>query len=230
MDAEERNVYRSFRRVQEYLAARHLGAESPQLGKQSQDLDAVIAQLSKEMVDQEAGHRLTKAESANQRGLRGALQRQHMLPVSRVAREVFGVSGMDKALRMPSAAASSEALVSAARAMAESAEAHAPVFVEHGLLAEFATRLRDAASALDASLGARDGTRRRRVTATAAVRDQLKRGRRAVRLLNAILAPRLAGDAEQLAAWENVKRIKPAFPAPAVAEAAPVAPAVAKVA
>src|SRR2546430_13345533 len=50
---------------------------------------------------------------------------------------------------------------------------------------------------------------RRRVAATASVKDQLKRGRRALRLLNAILSPKLAADPELLAAWNNVRRVKP---------------------
>lgn len=47
-------------------------------------LDSAVGQLSKETLDQEPGHRLTKAESAKQRGLRAELWRQHMTPVSRV--------------------------------------------------------------------------------------------------------------------------------------------------
>jgi hypothetical protein len=34
-------------------------------------------------------------------------------------------------------------------------------------------------------------------------------GRKAVRLLNAILEPRLAKDPERLAAWRSAKRVRP---------------------
>ena len=51
---------------------------------------------------------------------------------------------------------------------------------------------------------------------TAAVKDVLKRGQRAVRLLNAILAPKLASNPDLLAAWNNVRKMKPV---PALSEA-----------
>ena len=209
MNGQQRNTYRCFRRVQEFLANQQITDSPAAYGKQLTELDSVVGQLSKETLDQEAGYRLTTAESARQRGLRDALWNSHMLPVSRVAREVFGVTGMDKALRMPKRTAASESLVVAATAMAEAAESRSPVFVEHGLSQDFASQLRDAAAALDKSLGARDGTRRRRVTATAAVKDQLRRGQRAVRLLDAILKPKLSSNPDLLAAWNNVHKLKP---------------------
>jgi len=209
MNGQQRNTYRCFRRVQEFLANQQITDSPAAYGKQLTELDSVVGQLSKETLDQEAGYRLTTAESARQRGLRDALWNRHMLPVSRVAREVFGVTGMDKALRMPKRTAASESLVVAATAMAEAAESRSPVFVEHGLSQDFASQLRDAAAALDESLGARDGTRRRRVTATAAVKDQLRRGQRAVRLLDAILKPKLSSNPDLLAAWNNARKRKP---------------------
>jgi len=210
MNGEQRNTYRCFRRVQEFLAAQQFSDAPTTLGKQLADLDTVVSKLSKETLDQEAGHRLTAAETSNQRGLRQTLWRDHMQPISRVAREVFGTTGVDRALRMPKAAVPHEAVVVAAGAMAEAAESKTPVFVDHGLPQDFAAQFRTAAQALDKSLGARDGTRRRRVTATAAVKDQLKRGQRALRLLNAILAPKLASNPDLLAAWDNARKFKPA--------------------
>ena len=217
MNGNQRNIYRCFRRVQEFLANQQYSDSPASLGAQRAQLDSVVTQLSRETLDQEAGHRLTSAESARQRGLRDALWNEHMLPLSRVAREVFGVSGTDKALRMPKRSIAPEAVVAAANAMAEAAESKSAVFVEHGLPQDFAAQLRTAASVLEQSLGTRDGTRRRRVTATAAVKDQLKRGQRAVRLLNAILAPKLASNPDLLAAWNNARKLKPvSAPAPEV--------------
>jgi hypothetical protein len=210
MNAEQRNTYRCFRRVQEFLANQPITDSPAAYGKQLTELDSVVSQLSKETLDQEAGYRLTTAESARQRGLRHALWDRHMLPVSRVAREVFDLTGMDRALRLPKRTAAHESLVVSAGAMAEAAESRLPVFIEHGLSQDFATQFRAAAAALDKSLGARDSTRRRRVTATAAVKDQLKRGQRAVRLLDAILKPKLSSNPDLLAAWNNVRKLKPA--------------------
>jgi len=223
LNGSQRNVLRCLRRVQEFVAAHQVADAPATLGKQREELDVVIAQLSKETLDQDAGHRLTKAETKKQKGLRVALWRNHMQPIARVAREIFGRSGMDAALKLPRLSVAHEVVVTAAGAMAESAQKSEAAFVEHGLSLDFVAELKAAAQELNASLGARDATQRRRTTATAAVKDQLKRGRRAVRLLNAILSPRLAGDPELLAAWNNVRKIKPVLSA---AEALPSGPVI----
>src|SRR5688572_21206588 len=94
--------------------------------------------------------------------------------------------------------------------MAEAAEKEREVFVKHGLSPDFIEKLKAGAAALDLARNAKTDSGRRRVTATAAVTEQLKRGRKAVRLLNAILQPRLAKDPELLAAWRSAKRGPPA--------------------
>lgn len=71
------------------------------------------------------------------------------------------------------------------------------------------SRLTAAASALDAARNAKVESTRRRITATATVKAQLKRGRKVVRLLDAILKPRLAGNPQLLAAWQSATRVRP---------------------
>ena len=51
--------------------------------------------------------------------------------------------------------------------------------------------------------------RRQHIVATAAVKNLLRKGRRAVRLLNAILAPKLAKDPVLAAAWNSARRVRP---------------------
>ena len=92
--------------------------------------------------------------------------------------------------------------------MAEALSKQQELFVQQGLPPDFVARLRAATAALRSSLGTRFGTRRRRVTATAGLGVQIRRGKRAVRMLNALLAPQLASDPERLAAWDSVRRIE----------------------
>jgi hypothetical protein len=132
-----------------------------------------------------------------------------MQPISRVAREVFGASGMDRAFRMPATTTANQTVLAAAGAMAEAAQKEKDVFVRHGLPQDFIERLKACAAQLDGARNAKVESGRRRVTATASVGEQLKRGRKAVRLLNAILQPRLAKDPELLAAWRSAKRVRP---------------------
>ena len=144
--------------------------------------------------------------------LREALYTDHLLPISRVAREVFGVTGMDRAFRMPTNTKVNQTLLAAAGAMAEAAEKQKDVFVKHGLPQDFIERFVASASSLAQATNAKTESGRRQVTATAALKDQLKRGRKAVRLLNAVLQPRLAKDPELLAAWRSAKKVRTITP------------------
>jgi len=139
--------------------------------------------------------------------LRNSLYAEHMQPISRVAREVFGASGMDKAFRLPTVPSTNQKLLAAAGAMVEAAGRGKDVFVKYGLRGDFIEQLQASAAALANARDAKTASVRRKVTATAAMKDQLGRGRKAVRLLNAILQPRLARDPELLAAWKSAKRV-----------------------
>jgi hypothetical protein len=226
MNSEVRSIYRCFRRVEEFLAAHNLDDASANLGKQAIELKDVMEQLSREALDQEAGFRFTKAQTKHQRQQRKRLWERHMLPVSRVARDVFGLEGMDRALRMPRMSSANERVVAAAGAMAEAAERQQSVFLEHGLAPDFIVQLRSAAAELATAMGSRDGNQRRLMEATRNVRQLMKRGKRALRLLNAILQVRLADEPSRLAAWNTVRAVKDAGggstaspPAPLVVEA-----------
>ena len=160
----------------------------------------VIVRLSSESVDQEAGTRFARVHAESQRQLRERLWKEHMQPISRVAREVFGTTGMDRAFIMPKHMKVNQVMIAAAGAMSGAAGKTTEIFLTHGLAPDFIERLTQAASALDNARNARVESARRRLTATAAVKDQVKRGRKAVRLLDAILSPRLSRDPELLAA------------------------------
>jgi hypothetical protein len=202
----------SFQRVQEFLAQLPADDAAASLGAQAAELDEVISRLSSNAVDQEAGRRFVRVHSESQRRLRRALYADHMQPISRVAREVFGASGMDRAFRMPATTTANQTVLAAAGAMAEAAQKEKDVFGKHGLRPDFIDQLKACAAALDTARNAKVESGRRRVTATADVQKQVKRGRKAVRLLNAILQPRLAKDPELLAAWRSAKHVPPATP------------------
>lgn len=202
-----RRALSSFQRVQEFLAQLPVDDASASLGAQAAELDEVISRLSSKALDQEVGRRFVRVHSESQRRLRRALYADHMQPIARVAREVFGASGMDHAFRMPATTTASQTVLAAAGAMAEAAQKEKHVFVKHGLRPDFIDQLKTGAAALDTARNAKVESSRRRTTATADVHEQVKRGRKAIRLLNAILQPRLAKDPELLAAWRSAKRV-----------------------
>lgn len=213
-----RSTLSSFQRVQEFLSQQPSSNVPEGLGAQKMELENVIVQLTSESVDQDAGERFARAHVESERKLREALWKDHMLPISLVAREVSGVSGMDRAFLMPKAR-SNQPMLAAAGAMALAAAREKDALLQHGLAPDFIERLTVAASALDGARIAKVESSRRRVTATATVKAQLKRGRKAVRLLDAILKPRLAGNPQLLAAWQSAKRVRPTTAAALTPEA-----------
>ena len=208
MDRIGRSTLSSFQRVQEFLAQQPSTNVPAELGAQKLELENAIAQLLSEAVDQDASGRFVRAHTEHQRKLRDTLYVEHMQPISRVAREVFGVTGMDRAFLMPRGR-TNQPLIAAAGAMALAAERQKDVLLQHGLAPDFIEKLTSAASALDAARNAKVESNRRSLTATATVKAQLKRGRKAVRLLDAIIKPRLAGNPQLLAAWQSATRVRP---------------------
>src|SRR5439155_22709978 len=133
MDRVVRAAVSSFERVHEFLTQHPLSDAPATFGVQSTELDDVIARLSGDSLDQEAGSRFVRAHTESQRKLRSTLYNGHMHPLSRVARDVFGVSGMDKAFRMPKTGAANQTLLASAGAMAEVAEKEKDELLKHGL-------------------------------------------------------------------------------------------------
>jgi hypothetical protein len=120
-----------------------------------QELDRAIADAAAHATDQ-TGHALVaEGTTQKQRALRHALLRDHMSPVARIARARLPHTPELAPLRMPRSNPSVQRLASAARGMAQAAEAHADVFLAAGLPAEFIAQLNDAVGALVRSVGAR---------------------------------------------------------------------------
>lgn len=216
MNGEQSSALQSFRRVREYLGAHTPAGMPASFAMQVAELDHVIAQLSRSSQEQNASTRAGVVEVHRQRALREALWNDHLVPLSRLARDIFGVPGMDAALRLPRKSADNERLLSAARGMADAAERQRAAFTSQGLAEDFVESLRGAATALEQALGARVETGRQRVKATAEVRVLVQRGGRAVRMLDALLRPKLSPSPELLAAWRDARRRKGAGGRPPV--------------
>lgn len=208
MNATQSSALQSYRRVREFLNA-HQPANMPAgFAAPVAELDTVLAELSRSAQQQNTSIRAGLSEVRRQRALRDDLWTNHMVPLSRLAREIFGVPGVDAALRLPKRSADNDRVLATAYGMANAAEKERDAFIRHGMADTFVTALRAAAGALEQALGARVESRRERVKATAAVAEQVKRGKRAVRMINALIAPKLAASPEILAAWKDAKRWK----------------------
>jgi len=228
MNKNQRAALRRFRRVQEFLSTNPVAGAAGELGKQARVLAEVIQKISQDGEEMDASARLSRAETTRQRALRTTLRDRHMQPISRIARLVYGIPGMDRAFYMPRNRADNDALLAAARGMAQAAAKHPDVFVEHGLPTTFIDDLRGATSELADALGARVENQRRRTVAVQSLTQQVKRGVTAVLMLDAVVTPRLTDDPELLASWQTVKRpIEAGGTAPPATPAAPDATAAA---
>jgi hypothetical protein len=209
MNRTTRSALEAFERVQEFLTQHPLADIPADLGEQATELADVVSQLSGRALAEETSRRFVKVHAKSEQNLLETLRVAHMRLISRVAREVFGPTGMDRAFMMPKDRTVTTAVLLGAAAMADAAEKQKETFVRHGLAPSFIDDLRGAAKALEEARLLKTENARKRNTATAASRDEVSRGRKAVRLLDAILTAKLAKEPELLAAWVKAKRPRP---------------------
>lgn len=203
MTKKQRAALRRFRRVHEFLTTHRVDATSVKL----QVLQDVIRRMSEGNQEADASTRLTRGETARQKALRDALWNTHMVPISRIARHVFGVPGMDVKFQLPKKRADNDTILGAAQGMVESATSHETVFVQQeGLPQDFLQQFRGAITALAEAMPARVEVQRRKQTSRKTLEQLRKDGIAVVDVLDAIVKPRLASQPELLAAWTSVKR------------------------
>jgi hypothetical protein len=203
MNKRQRGALRRFRRVHEFLVTNQVAGTQVKL----QQLDEIIRELTATGEESDISTRVTRGETARQRALRSALWERHRVPISRIARRAIGMPEMKPKFTLPPKRSDNEAILDAARGMAQAAESHTAVFVEQeGLPADFVQQFRAAIDELAGAIPVRVEGQRRRKTATEAVTKLVKAGIASVDVLDAIVTPRLAGQPQLLGAWKSVKR------------------------
>src|SRR5207237_3099195 len=126
--------------VEEFLTTHKVEGTEVKL----QVLHQVIEGIEGDAAEHDASTRVTLGETRRQEALRDTLWNHHMAPISRIARRVFGVPGMDVKLQLPAKRADNEAILSAARGMAQAVEDHLEVFTQEGLPADFLKKFHSA--------------------------------------------------------------------------------------
>jgi hypothetical protein len=138
-------------------------------------LDDVVKQLATHAVLQDKGARTSKGETERQRVLRIALRDDHMAPISLIAKQRLRDKPEFASLALPARNVGHQRLLAAAKAMAEAAEPHTPVFVEEGLSPQFVGDLQQATETYAQSLVGRNVGREARATGTAGLLSEEKR-------------------------------------------------------
>jgi hypothetical protein len=208
MQARQKQVIEAYQRVQDFLAA-HPAPAPASYGLPKQMLDEVVGRLTVHTTDQVAGRRLSRAETQRQKRLRAVLRELHLRPLSKVAKASLSEApGIDKALVMPAPQLSSTKLIAEAQGMRDAVVPYQPVFVRSGRPENFVAQLDAAIEELRQSQLGRARNVGRGVGAKAGMKDEVKRGRDAVELLDAIVTTSFASNPDVLAKWRLARRIQ----------------------
>ena len=225
MQTAQGNLLESLRNVKAFLDihAEQLGSVI-KTGTRTSLLEA-IADLEGFGNQQAAGDGASKGATKLRAALRVALIHDRMAVVSRIGRAKLPNTPELATLKMPRGNPSDTKLAQAAYEMANAADAHAPVFVEAGLDADFAAQLKKAADAMIDARQLRSMSRVRRATATKGLKSQLSAGRKIVHVLDALVRTELRQEPALLAGWTQAKRVSKVTGAPASGGPAPATPA-----
>ena len=170
-------------------------------------IDQTITALATHNVNQTTTKRAQSAHTAKQRVLRNALKVNHMRPIATIAAVQLRQVPEFAALKMPVGAGSSLSLIAAAGAMKAAATNYASTFVAAGLAPDFLTQLKSSADALDATLSSKGANVTAHSGATAGLAAEASRGRQAVKVLDTLVEPQLAGNIPLLTQWKTAKRV-----------------------
>ena len=208
MQAKEKEVIQSYRRVFAFLDE-HPVPPPATYAEPREMLDQVLANLGDHSTAQDFGRRVSKAEKRRQYRLAARLRRHHLYPISTIATaELRGIPGITEALRMPASHLGVEKLLAAAKAMREAADRYRPVFVKNGRAPDFLEQLAEATRELEATIGGHAKVVGTQVGARAGIAQEIRRGRLAVKMLDAIVRSAFEGNDVVLARWRTARRVK----------------------
>lgn len=208
-------------RVEAFVAA-HPVPEPLSYGGDPAALSESIRRQREYAGAEEYGRDLSRGELRRQEQLITKLKAQHMRPIVAIARtqiEPEADARLASALRMPRGSTGPTRMLQKSDTMIEAAKQFESVFIAHGRPADFLARFTAARDALAQTLGGRAVLVGTHVGARKGIEVELRRSRRAVDRIDAVVRDAFANDEVVLARWRAAKRIH-RLPAGAVAQAA----------
>lgn len=151
-----------------------------------------------------AGHAFENKDTAREN------LREQMEPIARTARMMeYAFDGIADIFRMPRNRSDLE-MLNTSRAWVIAAVPYTSDFIAYGLPTHFITALGNAADAFENSMPATTTATDERVAATAEIGASSRRSMIALRILDAVMRNKYAGDAGKLAAWLSASHIEKA--------------------
>jgi hypothetical protein len=178
------------------------------------ELDASVVTLTAHAVAQKTSKAKVIGATGKLKELRSDLMQGQMAPIATIAKAKIPGTPELAALQMPSKDIHSQALITAATAMGNTAAPYAATFTGQGLPADFLARLKNAAAALQSAIDGRSAVKTTGVAATTGAKSEVQLARAVIKQINAMVVPLLAGNPTLLSAWKNTKAItsKPGVP------------------
>lgn len=207
MEFKVKQGLQTLRRAHAFLEGKELTAAIGELAPQVELLSTMVARLEALAVEQGARESAARAATEVKRELARELCREFLRPIALVARRLFAHDAeIRAAFRVPESR-DDEGLIHTARGFAERMGDFQEKFAARGFTPDVVERLRATSDALRDQLTERALDRARRVAATAGLLAELSHGRDQLRLLDMMLAPRLANRPGQLAEWRSISRV-----------------------
>ena len=209
MYATQKQVIDSLVRVRAFVEAHPVTAPA-RYAPASETLDEVLRLVLDHAGTQVWGPALARAELRRQEQLIQRLMDQHMRPMVTTARAQIDPASdvrLPAALRMPRGARSVTKVLQACDGMITAAKPFESVLVANGLPTDFLARFRTARDELAQTPGARSTLIGKHVGARKGLQVQLRRGRRAVDCLDAVVRVAFEGDESVLTTWRAAKRV-----------------------
>jgi hypothetical protein len=172
-------------------------------------LDEAVRRLREYAGAQVTGRQLSRGELRRQKQLIKQLFDRHMRPIVTVARAQIEPDSdvrLPAAIRMPRADLGATKLLQACDGMIEAARPFEAVFVANGLPADFLARFTAARDELERGLTGRATYIGKHIGARTGLQVQMRRARRAVDRLDAVVRASFDGDDVTLATWRSAKR------------------------
>ncbi|MBL8996262.1 MAG: hypothetical protein JNL44_03005 [Gemmatimonadetes bacterium] len=210
MYARQKQVLESFVRVRTFLEDYPATGWLTYSGAR-ETLDEVLQRAFAHAGTQVSGPALHRGESSRQRHLMGRIRDRHMRPIVTIARaqiEPGSDVGLPVALRMPKVRLGVTLLLQACDGMMAAAVPFAEALIAHGLPSDFLARFEEAREELDRTRSRRAELTQSHIGARAGLAAELRRGRRAVDRLDAVVRVAFEGDEVVLTAWRSAKRVR----------------------
>lgn len=221
MEMRQKQAYEAYQRVQDFVNRHPVDGPAGYAGAKRL-LDEVVTGLSRHTTNQASGGREGRAETVRQKVLTHRLRNLHLRPVAKIARAVLREApGIHVALRIPPRQLPVMRLIAEATAVRKSVTPYEAVFVDIGRPADFLAQLDTAIETLRGSLVGRARNVGTRAGARLGITQEVRRGRDAVEMLDAIITTRFANDLQVLAEWRSARRVQ-AIPGSPSAPLAPV--------